>query len=91
MMPEQTVEVPDHVIAREVSGEMVLMDLQSGTYFALDPIGARVWELLEQGLTLSMICDAIHAEYDAPRETIENDVGELCGDLLEKKLLVSVA
>ena len=91
MTTEQTVEVPDHVIARKVSDEMVLMDLETGTYFSLDPVGARVWELLGQGMALSAVCEAIFSEYDAPRETIETDVLELCDDLVEKKLIVPAA
>lgn len=91
MTPEQAVTIPDHIIAREVSGELVLMDLESGTYFALDPVGARVWEHLSDGQTLSSVCEAIRAEYDAPRETIEKDVAELCDTLFERKLIVPAA
>ena len=40
--------VSDEVVAREVGGEMVLLDLASGQYFGLDTVGGRIWELLSE-------------------------------------------
>ena len=37
--------VSSQVVAREVGNETVLLDLESGTYYGLDPIGARMWNL----------------------------------------------
>jgi len=37
------VTVPPHVIARRVGEDTVILDLASGTYFGLDPVGARIW------------------------------------------------
>ena len=37
------------------------------------------------------ICDAIEAEFDAPREQIEHDVAELAAQFLDRKLIVPAA
>lgn len=78
----------DDVVAREVGGEMVLLDLASGLYFGLNPVGTKVWEKLTDGAaTLSELSDAIEDAYEAPRQVIERDVAALIDQLSEKKLV----
>jgi hypothetical protein len=82
----------DDVVAREVGGEMVLLDLVSGTYFGLGAVGSRVWEQLSQGeASLAQLADLIEAEFDAPREVIERDLAELIGQLVDKQLAATAA
>lgn len=82
----------DDVVAREVGGEMVLLDLASGTYFGLGAVGSRVWEQLSQGeASLAQLADLIEAEFDAPREVIEQDLAELIGQLVDKQLAATAA
>ena len=87
MSPNSVLDVPDNVIAREVGGETVILNVESGNYFGLDPIGARIWDLLAQGLTLAAIGDVILGEYEATRETIEQDLLQLATDLVREKLV----
>ncbi|MHA7820230.1 MAG: PqqD family protein [Erythrobacter sp.] len=84
--------VSGDVVAREVGGEMVLLDLASGQYFGLDAVGGRIWELLsERPHTLEQLCDAIEAEFEAPRERIEADLMALAAQLSEQELIVAQA
>jgi hypothetical protein len=87
MQLDDALEIPSHVVSREVSGEMVLLDLETGSYFGLDAVGARIWELAGQGMTLAAICDEILKDYDVTRERVEQDVLELFGDLVKEKLV----
>lgn len=82
--------ISPQVVAREVGTETVILDLASGTYFGLDPIGARVWKLAESGKTLVEVCDIMLDEYEVAREQLEQDVLALAGQL-EEKLLVKAA
>ena len=82
--------IPLQVRARTVGEETVILDLESGTYFSLDSVGGRVWELIQSGKSLKQICDVLIEQYDASREVLERDVLALAHDLVEKKL-VSVA
>ncbi|MEL7199675.1 MAG: PqqD family protein [Pseudomonadota bacterium] len=85
-----SISISEHVVARKVGEDMVLLNLESGQYFGLDTIGARVWEILEsKPQTLSEIGAVIHDEYDAPRGEIENDLVLLANALLDKKLIVA--
>jgi Coenzyme PQQ synthesis protein D (PqqD) len=91
MTLQQKFQVSDDTIGREVAGEMVLLDLASGQYFGLDPVGSRIWDRLSQGpCSLADLCDMIEAEYDAPRDVIESDMLALIAQLSEKKLVSPV-
>lgn len=76
------------MVAREVAGEMVLLDLASGIYFGLDPVGSRVWaRLADSQAGLSDLADVVEAEFDAPRNVIEHDLVQLLEQLAEKGLV----
>ena len=88
MQLDQRFQVSDDVIAREVAGEMVLLDLESGLYFGLDPVGSRIWDRLSEGpCSLAEVCDLVEAEFDAPRDQIERDIVALAAQFTEKKLI----
>lgn len=79
--------IPQEVLARQVGEETVMLDLAKGAYFGLDPVGARMWQLLAEGKTLAEVCDAIVAEYEASRDTIEGDLLTLVDDLMKQGLI----
>lgn len=90
MTLDQHFQVSEDVVAREVAGEMVLLDLASGLYFGLDPVGTRIWERLsESPCSLAEVCDVIEAEFDAPRARIEEDILALTAQLIEKNLIAA--
>lgn len=77
---------PD-VITREVEGELVLLDLESATYFGLNQVGSRMWALLGDLGSLRRVCEVMEREYAVPRAQLERDVLALARDLRDKGLL----
>ena len=83
------VTVPEQVLARQVGDETVMLDLANGTYFGLDPVGARIWQLLREGRTLEEVCEAMAGEYEVTRDDIERDVMSLVEELANRGLIVA--
>ena len=81
------ITVSSEVVARGVGKDLVLLHLESGTYFGLDPVGARVWELIGEDKTLAEIYEVLLKEYDVPREDLERDTINLLEDLLAQDLI----
>ena len=81
------VTIPEQVMARQVGDETVILDLASGTYFGLDPVGARIWQLMTEGKSLAEVCATMLAEYEVTREDIERDVLRLAEELCAKQLI----
>ena len=81
------VTIPAQVMAREVGDETVILDLAHGTYYGLDSVGARIWQLMAEGQTLTQVCEVMLAEYEVTREDIERDVLALVQTLMERQLV----
>ena len=79
------------VLSRELGGETVLLNLESGVYYGLDTVGTRAWNLLTQDRTLADVCAIMVEEYDVPAETLQSDLTTLVHELCEKQLLVPIA
>jgi hypothetical protein len=79
--------IPAQVMARRVGDETVILDLAGGTYFGLDPVGTRVWQLMGEGKTLGEICEVMLDEYEVTREALQHDVLELADKLRVQKLI----
>jgi coenzyme PQQ synthesis protein D (PqqD) len=75
------------VICRELSGETVLLNLESGVYYGLDAVGTRVWQLIMQGCTIAGVCDTMLDEYDVARDLLHADVTRLVGELRDRGIV----
>lgn len=75
------------VLATEVDGEMVMMDIDKGLYFGLDPVGTTVWNRLDTPATAAELAGGLALEYDADADTIERDVLALLTSLAEQGLV----
>ncbi|MGH9144934.1 MAG: PqqD family protein [Vicinamibacterales bacterium] len=64
-----------------------MLDLSTGTYFGLNDVGTRMWQLVEQHGTLAEVLDALAQEFDAPIERMEADLREFLALLVTKGLL----
>ena len=84
------ITIPSQVIARQVGDETVILDLASGTYFGLDPVGARAWQLMLEDKSLMEVCEALFDEYEVSREQLEADVLRLMHELKSKGLVCAV-
>ena len=78
---------PD-VMFRHLNDEAVLLDLKSGTYFGLNDVGARTWQLILEHGRLSRVLEALLQEYDVDREAGERDLLALAGQLVTRQLAV---
>ena len=82
---------PD-VVWREVDGEVVLLNVVTGQYFGLDPVGSQVWMLLQsagpKGLNLQGLCGLVTAQFEVDSTTADRDISALISELLTQQLLV---
>jgi len=68
----------------------VLLDIQKGLCYSLNPVAARVWSTVESspsGVDLRGLVDAMETHYTVSREQLERDIDE-CLSKLETMGLV---
>lgn len=75
------------VLCRELDGETILLDPESGTYYALNEVGSRVWELAAERPSVEEILRRLGEEYAVDESTLGRDVDALLGRLLDEGLI----
>jgi hypothetical protein len=79
--------VPADVMIQDLHGESVLLNLVSGVYFGLDPVGTRMWTVLASTESLQAAYDSLLTEYDVGAEQLEQDFREWLEKLVEHGLV----
>ena len=57
--------------------ESAILNLKNTVYYGLDPVGARVWNLLQQPRSVRELRDALLEEYEVEAVRCERDLLEL--------------
>jgi hypothetical protein len=76
------------IVHETVDGEVVAIDLDSGSYYSLAGSGPLIWGLLAEGAGEAELCDALEASF-GDVETIAGDVPAFLGQLREHGLIVA--
>jgi hypothetical protein len=74
-------------VSCDLSDEAVILQLQDGIYYGLDPVGASVWKLIQTPKTIAEVRDAILEEYDVTPEQCEADLRALLANMKEQRLV----
>lgn len=80
-MPDAPLHRHPHAAARNYDGKALIIVPGLGEYNILNPLGTRVWELIDGNRGMSDIVRAIVDEYDVEPEAAEADVREFIEDL----------
>lgn len=81
------VRIPEGVLSRNLQGEEVILDLSTGVYFGLDPIGTRIWHLINERRPLRKVLDALLDEYDVAEDACAGDLLEFVAEMHKKGLV----
>ena len=79
----------DDTVASAVGDETVILQLKNGTYFGLDPVGTRVWQMLGEGMTPAAICARLGEEYEVAPDVVAADVQHLLDELEAKEVITA--
>ena len=83
----QTIEISSEVLTQEVGGETVILDLKTESYFGLDEVGTRIWQLLQQEKDTQNITETMLNEYDVEEKQLEKDIQNLLTKLNEAGII----
>ena len=74
-------------VSADLAGEAVILNMESGTYYSLNEVGARVWGLVGEPRTVDEIRDTILEEYEVEADHCERDVVALLEQLADAGLV----
>lgn len=79
--------VKDEVVFRDMDGEAVLLNLESGVYFGLDSVGTRIWHLIREHESPETVLAILLEEYEVEEAQSEKDLLEILAQMNEKGLV----
>ena len=78
----------DQAMESRVGDETVILHLENGTYYGLDRLGTRIWELLKDGVAPIAIGEILVRDHGAPPEIVETDIRDLLSELHAHGIIV---
>ncbi len=81
------VRINEDVVFHDLQGEMVLLNLKTGVYFGLDPMGTRIWHLIHEANPLQEVLDSLLEEYEVMEAQCERELLGFVAQLRENELV----
>ena len=76
-----------NLLEAEVDGELVALEVEKGSCYGFNRSATRIWQLAEQPISLSSLCDRLVGEYDVDRARCEEEVAGVIRELEREGLL----
>jgi hypothetical protein len=78
----------DDLVSCDLDGETALMSVENGKYYGLDPIGSRIWVLLEEARPVADLCGLLLQEFDVEPAQCQQDVLAFLTELAKDNLIM---
>jgi hypothetical protein len=85
--PQSVIRRSKNLLFNEIDGEVVMLSIENSEYYGMDKIGSRIWELIENPVSVNELIGTLMDEYEVTREQCTNDTTEFLEQLAEKKLI----
>lgn len=76
------------LMTADMNGSAVMMDIMTGKYYNLGQVGGRIWEILEEPMTVAALVKKLTDEYDVSAAQCRTDILPFLDTLLERGLLL---
>jgi hypothetical protein len=84
---DMRVRIPANVVHRELPGETVILNLETGHYHGLNATGSAIVAAIDRGATPRDAASSIADEFGAPAAEVEQHVEDFCRALLDRGLI----
>jgi hypothetical protein len=84
---ETTVVAAKEQASADLGGEAAILNLKSGVYYGLNPVGARIWALIQEPRTVREVREMLLEEYDVDADRCERDLLAILRQLAENTLI----
>lgn len=82
-----TVVVSPEQVSTDLDGEVMILGMKAARYYSLDPVGCRIWSLIQQATPVADVCTRLLEEYDVDPERCRTEVLQLLAELSQEGLI----
>ena len=85
--PDSVVTAAVNQVSCEIDDEAALLNLDTGVYYGLDRMGAYIWRLLSNPISVRKLQEQIVREYNADASVVEKDVTDFLNEMQSAGLI----
>ncbi len=78
--------IKDHLFS-DLAEEAVILSLRNGKYYGVNHVGAAIWSIIQQPVTLSEIESALMKEYAVDEPTCRTEVESFLDNMIREELI----
>ena len=78
----------DDIVCGTVDADMMMMSIENGKYYQLNPTAGRIWNMLERPLEVSELCNHLCKEFKVAPEDCRKDLLPFLDELISRKILI---
>lgn len=79
--------IPENVLSQEIQDEVVLLNLENESYYSLNLVGSRMWQLLIEKENVETAVQQLLKLFVVDETTLRRDVKNLLDELVREGLL----
>lgn len=87
---DSIIKKSDDIVETEIDGEVVMMRIETGSYYGLDPTGSDIWKHLNSPTKVSEIIEDLLEEYNVSESQCEKDVIAFLENIKKDKLIIMI-
>ena len=81
------VSVSPSQVTSELDEEAVVLDMKKKIYYGLEPVGARIWQMIQEPKTVDEIVKDLVSEFEVEEDVCFEDCVAFLNELKEKELV----
>lgn len=70
----QKLAISENAIASEINGEIVMLNIESESYYSLDAVGTKFWQLFTDSDSVEMVIQQLVKIYAVDEAALRRDV-----------------
>lgn len=81
---------PD-LVSADMDGDVVMLDVELGKYFGLNPVGATIWEAMKSPVKISAICAQVLESFDVSPDMCREDTLAILSDMHARGMVITTS
>lgn len=83
------ISISENALSQEVNGEIIILNFESESYYTLDALGTKFWQLFTDSDSVETVIQQLVEIYAVDEAALRGDVTKFVEDLVEEGLLIN--
>ena len=85
----QKLSISENALSQEVNGEIIILNFESESYYTLDTVGTKFWQLFTDSQDVEAVIQQLVEFYTVDEVALRRDVTKFVEELVEEGLLIN--